>query len=297
MMVFGIICLVKKSLGRNTDHRGDCRSLLCNLSVVIVTWNGDDILKNCLDSLVGVYGSSLEIVVVDNADSASTHALVSGYAGIKYIPSPGNPGFAGGNNIGVRETTRPYILLLNNDTVVHGDSFSLLVEFLSAHERVGIVQGTMNIPSLGNSLDDCGVLMTPFGIQRHLHRGEPSASTVLRPQKVFAAGVHTVVLFFRKGRETKKPINYYQLDLKGVSLGKTRPLNEDDLAEFEKLAKGGNDKTAAHWTIDPKSVNQDTFDLSVVNPNIEEEKLPSSAECKAKIKSLYAEIGEIIKGM
>ena len=187
MMVFGIICLVKKSLGRNTDHRGDCRSLLCNLSVVIVTWNGDDILKNCLDSLVRVYGSSLEIVVVDNADSASTHALVSGYAGIKYIPSPGNPGFAGGNNIGVRETTRPYILLLNNDTVVHGDSFSPLAEFLEDHEKVGIVQGTMNIPSLGNSLDDCGVLMTPFGIQRHLHRGEPSASTVLRPQKVFAA--------------------------------------------------------------------------------------------------------------
>ena len=117
------------------------------------------------------------------------------------------------------------------------------------------------------------------------------------PQKVFAAGVHTVVLFFRKGKETKKPINYYQLDLKGVSLGKTRPLNEDDLAEFEKLAKGGKVKTAAHWTVDPKSVNQETYDLSVVNPNIEEEKLPSAAECKAKIKSLYAEIGEIIKGM
>jgi GT2 family glycosyltransferase len=87
----------------------------------------------------------------------------------------------------VRETTRPYILLLNNDTVVHGDSFSPLAEFLEDHEKVGIVQGTMSIPSLGNCLDDCGVLMTPFGIQRHLHRGEPSASTVLRPQKVFAA--------------------------------------------------------------------------------------------------------------
>lgn len=158
-----------------------------NLSVVIVTWNGDDILKNCLDSLVRVYGSSLEIVVVDNADSASTRALVSGYGGVKYVPSPGNPGFAGGNNIGVRETTRPYILLLNNDTVVHGDSFTPLVEFLEAHERVGVVQGTMNVPSLDNGLDDCGVLMTPFGIQRHLHRGEPSASTVLRPRKVFAA--------------------------------------------------------------------------------------------------------------
>ena len=157
------------------------------LSIIIVTWNGDDILGNCLRSVREVYGNLPEIVVVDNAASEETRNLVSGFDGIKYVSSPGNSGFAGGNNIGVRETTRPYILLLNNDTVVHGDSFSPLVEFLMAHERVGIVQGTMNIPALGNGLDDCGVLMTPFGIQRHLHRGEPTALTKLSARKVFAA--------------------------------------------------------------------------------------------------------------
>ena len=157
------------------------------LSIVIVTWKGDGILVNCLRSVCKVYGNLPEIVVVDNAASEETHKLVSGFDGVKYVSSPGNPGFAGGNNIGVRETTRPYILLLNNDTVVHGDSFSPLVEFLKSHKRVGIVQGTMNIPALGNGLDDCGVLMTPFGIQRHLHRGEPTASTKLSARKVFAA--------------------------------------------------------------------------------------------------------------
>lgn len=155
--------------------------------MIIVTWNGDGILRDCLDSVKAVYGAKLEIVVVDNADSSSTRELVGGYEGVKYVPSPGNPGFAGGNNIGLRETTRPYILLLNNDTVVHGDSFTPLAAFLEAHERVGIVQGTMNIPSLNDGLDDCGVLMTPFGIQRHLHRGEPTATTALSPRKVFAA--------------------------------------------------------------------------------------------------------------
>ena len=157
------------------------------LSVVIVTWNGDGILADCVKSVRNVYGKSLEIVVVDNAASEATRTLVAGFAGVKYVPSPGNPGFAGGNNIGIRHTTRPYVLLLNNDTIVHGDSFSPLVEFLKSHSRVGIVQGTMNIPALGDGLDDCGVLMTPFGIQRHLHRGEPTASTVLFPRKVFAA--------------------------------------------------------------------------------------------------------------
>ena len=162
-------------------------STVSELSIVIVTWKGDDILGNCLRSVREVYGNLPEVVVVDNAASEETHKLVSSFDGIKYVSSPGNPGFAGGNNVGVRETTRPYILLLNNDTVVHGDSFSPLVEFLKSHERVGIVQGTMNIPALGNGLDDCGILMTPFGIQRHLHRGEPTASTKLSARKVFAA--------------------------------------------------------------------------------------------------------------
>ena len=155
--------------------------------MIVVTWNGDDILANCLESMLRVYGKDLEVVVVDNAAMESTRRLVGSFAGVKYVPSPGNPGFAGGNNIGLRATTRPYILLLNNDTIVHGDSFSTLVSFLKEHDKVGIVQGTMNIPSLGNRLDDCGVLMTPFGIQRHLHRGEPTATAALAPRRVFAA--------------------------------------------------------------------------------------------------------------
>ena len=158
-----------------------------DLSVIIVTWNGDDLLANCLESLCRVYANRLEIVVVDNAASEATRSLVVGFDGVKYVPSPGNPGFAGGNNIGVREATRSYILLLNNDTVVHGDSFSPMVEFLKSHKHVGIVQGTMNVPALGNGLDDCGILMTPFGIQRHLHRGAPTDSTRLLPRRVFAA--------------------------------------------------------------------------------------------------------------
>ncbi len=124
------------------------------------------------------------------------------------------------------------------------------------------------------------------------------------PQKVFTAGVHTVVLFFTKDGPTTAPINYYQLDLKGVSLGKTRPLSEADLAEFESLVKKSDfpkdgklkpSECAAHWQVDPASVDGDTVDLSVKNPNIEEVKLPGSAECRAEIKSALAEIAAIVK--
>ena len=157
------------------------------LSIVIVTWNGDELLKNCLDSVRNVYGDRPQIVVVDNANQASCATLSGAYPNVTYVAAPENLGFAGGNNLALPHVTREYVLLLNNDTVVHADSFSPLIDFLATHPKVGIVQGTMNVPALGNGLDDCGVLMTPFGIQRHLHHGEPTATTVLAPRKVFAA--------------------------------------------------------------------------------------------------------------
>ena len=118
------------------------------------------------------------------------------------------------------------------------------------------------------------------------------------PAKVFTAGVQTVVLFFTKDGPTVDPINYYQLDMKGVSLGKTRPLNENDLAEFVAVFKGEKkgEGLEAVWSIDPKTIDQETFDLSVKNPNKKPEERASAAECRAEIKAAYAEIGKILKG-
>ena len=170
------------------------KSRLEELSIIIVTWKGDELLRNCLDSLKNAVGEAPEIIVVDNAAEETTRKLVENYSNAKYLPSPGNPGFAGGNNLGLKEATRNYILLLNNDTIIHEDSFSPLIEFLDSHPKVGIVQGTMNIPHFG--LDDCGILMWPWGIQRHLHRGESVTCAKLTARRVFAA--KGAMLLFRR---------------------------------------------------------------------------------------------------
>jgi type I restriction enzyme M protein len=78
------------------------------------------------------------------------------------------------------------------------------------------------------------------------------------------AGVKTVVLFFEKGTPTRK-VWYYQLD-PGRNMGKTNPLNDADLAEFIKLQKTKADSPKS-WSLDAKSIDQTTFDLSVKNPN------------------------------
>jgi type I restriction enzyme M protein len=78
------------------------------------------------------------------------------------------------------------------------------------------------------------------------------------------AGVKTVVLFFEKGAPTRK-VWFYQLD-PGRNLGKTNPLNDDDLAEFVKLQKTFADSPKS-WSVDARTIDPDTFDLSVKNPN------------------------------
>lgn len=90
------------------------------------------------------------------------------------------------------------------------------------------------------------------------------------PAKTFlGAGVKTVVLFFTKGEPTQK-VWYYQLD-PGRSLGKTNPLNDDDLKDFLELqsscSKRGKADSDQSWTLDVKDIDQETYDLSVKNPN------------------------------
>jgi type I restriction enzyme M protein len=106
------------------------------------------------------------------------------------------------------------------------------------------------------------------------------------------AGVKTVVLFFEKGAPTRKTW-YYQLD-PGRSLGKTNPLNDDDLAEFVKLQKSFADSKKS-WSVDAKSIDKETFDLSVKNPNGGEEiKHRSPKVIMDEIAALDKESAEVL---
>jgi type I restriction enzyme M protein len=80
------------------------------------------------------------------------------------------------------------------------------------------------------------------------------------------AGVKTVVLFFEKGAPTRK-VWFYQLDV-GRNMGKTNPLNDDDLAAFINAQKTFAD-TAQSWSVDVSTVNTSTFRRPVVYRPIE----------------------------
>jgi type I restriction enzyme M protein len=109
------------------------------------------------------------------------------------------------------------------------------------------------------------------------------------------AGVKTVVLFFEKGAPTRK-IWFYELD-PGRNLGKTNPLNDDDLAEFVKLQRNYEDSPKS-WNVDVKTIDPVTFDLSVKNPNGGEEVVHlSPKKIMDEIAALDAESAEVLKAI
>lgn len=174
----------RQGRGKSWYNMSRMPSRLSELSILIVTWNGDDLLRQCLDSLATVCGTAPEIIVVDNAASADTAQLVAGFQNCKYVRAEKNLGFAGGNNLGVEHCTRPYVVLLNNDTIVHADSFTPLMQYLDEHPQVGVVQGTLNLSRCGNKLDSCGSLLSPLGgiVQQHWY--EPLAMVRLEPTTI-----------------------------------------------------------------------------------------------------------------
>jgi type I restriction enzyme M protein len=129
------------------------------------------------------------------------------------------------------------------------------------------------------------------------------------------AGVKTVVLFFEKqdlsldvsqtqqgnGQLSMFPmaterIWYYQLD-PGRSLGKTNPLNDDDLGEFVAFQETFKESDKS-WLVEVKEIDRETFDLSVKNPNApEEDPLREPGEILAEISALDAESAEILESI
>ena len=109
------------------------------------------------------------------------------------------------------------------------------------------------------------------------------------------AGVKTVVLFFEKGKPTKN-IWFYQLNL-DRNLGKTNPLKEADLAEFVELQKNKKDSENS-WSVDVSGINEETYDLSVKNPNKKDETiLRVPKDILEEIKELDKESETILKAI
>ncbi len=114
---------------------------------VILNWNQPELTAACLDSLSRQEYRNFQIVLVDNGSSdASVAFFRERYPGVILIEQHPNIGYSPGNNLGIayalsQETD--YIFLLNNDTEVHPQMLSMLMDVAESDSRVGAVGPTM----------------------------------------------------------------------------------------------------------------------------------------------------------
>ena len=111
------------------------------LSVIIVSWNVRDLLRDCLRSLIADQGElAMEIIVVDGASADGSAAMVAEeFPVVHLIASDENLGFPKGNNVGMGVTNGRFLLLLNPDTIVKRGALATMLAYLQSHPAIGLV--------------------------------------------------------------------------------------------------------------------------------------------------------------
>lgn len=110
--------------------------------VVILNWNRPHDTLECLESLQKIQYSNYEIILVDNGSTDDSVALIKNrFPTLSFILNGENLGFAEGNNSGIQEALKKnadFILLLNNDTIVHPALLKEFTEASAQHPEAGI---------------------------------------------------------------------------------------------------------------------------------------------------------------
>lgn len=163
-------------------------SSLSQLSILIVTYKRDDLLLDCLRSIKASCSQMPQIVVVDNAALDSTQQVIEKFGTACYVRSENNLGFAGGNNLGLPYCTGSFIFLLNNDTVIHEEPFSYMMDYLEDHPEVGLIAAKTRLPQANNLLGGYVSYLTPFGVQYSQGICEPDGPKYQVPLRSFAVG-------------------------------------------------------------------------------------------------------------
>jgi GT2 family glycosyltransferase len=146
---------------------------LAEISLIIVSYNTIDLLRDCLTSLMQTEGGACEIIVVDNASADGSAGMVRReFPGVVLIRNQQNNGFSKANNQGIRRAKGKYFLLLNSDTVARAGAIAAMAEFLYSHAAVGAVtckllnaDGTIQ-PSISNRPGPLLLFFRLLGVSR-----------------------------------------------------------------------------------------------------------------------------------
>lgn len=156
------------------------------VSVIIVNYNGEQFLKDCLDSLHAQTSSDFEIIVVDNNSSDRSIGIVTDrYPDVILIRNEANRGFAVGTNQGIMMAKGEYILTLNNDTRVETSFLEEIVRPIEDDPHVGICASKMLLPD--GRINSTGLCISRSGAAWNRGMFEEDTGQYEHQEEVFGA--------------------------------------------------------------------------------------------------------------
>jgi GT2 family glycosyltransferase len=143
------------------------------VSIIILNYQrGADTLE-CLDSISYIDYPNYEVIVVDNGSTDdSLTEIRKRYPRVRIIENGRNLGFAEGNNAGIRQSTSPYVLLLNDDVVVEKEILKDLIEAAQADPKTGIAGPAVMYQETPDLIWSAGGKVNTFGYTSHLGKGQ-----------------------------------------------------------------------------------------------------------------------------
>jgi GT2 family glycosyltransferase len=128
---------------------------LIDLSVIIVNYNVQHFLEQCLNSVYRAAGNhSVEVFVVDNNSvDGSLQMIAKRFTEVQLIANKNNVGFSRANNQAMRSAKGRYVLLLNPDTLVAEDTFDHCIKFMDEHPKAGAM-GVKMVDGKGDFLPE-----------------------------------------------------------------------------------------------------------------------------------------------
>lgn len=127
------------------------------VSVIIPNWNGARLLPTCLSALDQQTFRDFETVVVDNASTDDSRALMArDFPSVRVLALDHNGFFAGAVNAGIRSTTSEIVVLLNNDTEAEPAWLQELITALDANRQAGMAATKLRLFDQRDKLHSAG---------------------------------------------------------------------------------------------------------------------------------------------
>ena len=140
------------------------------VSVILVTYNSEKFIKECLDALIKQNYNNIEIIVIDNNSQDNTKNILNSYKKLNIIKNKSNMGFAESNNAGYRISKGEYILTLNHDVVLEQNYIKNIVNFLKEKDSIASAQGILYRNKSKTKIDSCGIYLNIGGSANDIKR-------------------------------------------------------------------------------------------------------------------------------